>query len=209
MRSAMLWIVLLAVVVTRPAVAQQAATAGSPQSITADQVRAWIEAYKGAHPGNKGKDWDINAKSPAQIAADPAARQLLSICGNNQRPVIPLMAWEYGGADHQWIKPQASALVYCVHTPVKTPSANWQYDAARELITADVSVRFPEQNPCGNQQGARQVTGCIGHDSNFEILVDTASINDGHDVGLSLASASTKLRLILPDGNKVDLWFDQ
>ncbi len=209
MRSAMLWTVLVAVVVTQPAVAQQAATAGNPQSVTAAQVRAWIESYKGAHPGNKGKDWDINAKSPEEIAADAAARQLLSICGANQRPVIPLMAWEYGGADHQWINPHASALVYCVPTPVKNGSAHWHYDAARELVTADVSVRFPEQNPCRNQQGAKQVAGCIGHDSNFEILVDTASINDGQDVGLSLASASTKLRLILPDGNKVDLWFDQ
>lgn len=210
MRRTILLLVGVAIVlVAQPVDAQQPAAANGSPSITFDQVKGWIEAYKAAHPGNKGKDWDINAKTPAEIAADPAARQLLSICGNNQRPVIPLMAWEYGGADHQWINPQGSALVYCVHTPVKNPSPNWRFDAARDQITADVSVRFPEQNPCRNQQGAGQVKGCIGDDTNFEILVDTASINDGHDVGLSLANASTTLRLVLADGSKVDLWHDE
>ena len=70
---------------------------GSAPSPTFDQVKGWVEAYQAAHPGNGGKDWDINAKSPAQIAADPTAQQLLSICGPDQRPVIPLLAWEYGG----------------------------------------------------------------------------------------------------------------
>ena len=193
----MLLLILMAVVLaTRPAVAQRSSPAG-PASLTADQVRGWIEAYKGAHPGNNGKDWDINAKTPAEVAADPAARQLLSICGDGQRPIIPLLAWEYGGGDHKWINPQGSALVYCVYTPVKNPSTNWRYDPAKDEVTADVSVKFPEQNPCRTQQGAGQVKGCIGDDTNFEILVDTASINDGHDVGLSLANASTNLRLIL------------
>src|SRR5688572_16072747 len=100
MRRAILRIILVAVVMaTQPVVAQRPAATGGAASITAAQVRQWIEAYKGAHPGNRGKDWDINAKTPAEIAADPAARQLLSICGQNQRPIIPLMAWEYGGAD--------------------------------------------------------------------------------------------------------------
>jgi hypothetical protein len=76
-------------------------------------------------------------------------------------------------------------------------------------VTADVYVKFPEQNPCKGQHGANLVKACIGDDTNFEILVDTASIDDGRDVGLSLANASTTLRLILADGNKVDLWFDQ
>jgi hypothetical protein len=53
------------------------------------------------------------------------------------------------------------------------------------------------------------VSACIGDDSNFEILVDTASINDGHDVGLSLSTAPTNLKLVLPDGTKVDLWRDE
>jgi hypothetical protein len=174
-------------------------------SPTFDQVKAWVDAYRAAHPGNGGKDRDINDKSDAQLAADPAAQRLLALCGKDQRPVIPLLAWEYGGADHQWIDPQASALVYCVYTPVKTPSASWRYDAARDHVTADVYVRFPDQNPCKTQQGAAQVLACLGDPSNAEILVDTASIHDGADVGLVLANASTLLRLVLPDGSKVNL----
>jgi hypothetical protein len=207
MRSVILWTILLAAVSVRPAGAQQGAAGGASSSITAEQAKQWIDAYKRAHPGNRGKDWDINAKTPAQIKADPAAQQLMSLCGDNQRPVIPLLAWEYGGNDHQWINPQASALVYCVYTPVKTPTANWRY--VRGEITADVFVRFPEQNPCRSQAGAKQVSACIGDDTNFEILVDTASINDGRDVGLSLSTAPTNLKLILPDGTKVDLWRDE
>ena len=208
MRSAILSIGLLAVVCIRPAVAQQAQnTVAGSSTVTAEQAKQWIDAYKRAHPGNRGKDWDINAKTPSQIKADPPAQQLLSLCGSNQRPVIPLLAWEYGGNDHQWINPQASALVYCVYTPVKNPTANWRY--VRGEITADVFVRFPEQNPCRNQAGAKQVSACIGDDTNFEIFVDTASINDGHDVGLELSTAPTNLKLILPDGTKVDLWRDE
>lgn len=201
------------VIVARPAVAQRPAAeaekkrAGSSPSF--DQARAWIEAYKASHPGNRGKDGDINAKTPEQIAADPAAQQLLSLCGKDQRPVIPLLAWEYGGFDHPWKNPQSSALVYCVHTPVKNPSPSWRYEAAQGLVTADVYVRFPDQNPCRGQSGAKQVTACIGDPTNFEILVDTASINDGQDVGLSLANASTALKLVLPDGTKVPLWHDK
>jgi hypothetical protein len=76
-----------------------------------DEAKQWIDAYKAAHPGQGGKDWDINAKTSAEIAADPAAQQLLSLCGKDERPVIPELAWEYGGMDHSWINPQASALV--------------------------------------------------------------------------------------------------
>jgi hypothetical protein len=196
------------VLAMQPARAQQPAATKTASAPLAAQVRAWVEDYKRAHPGNGGKDWDLNARTPEEIAADPSARQLLSICGNHQRPIIPLLAWEYGGSDHQWINPQNSALVYCVYTPVNPSSANWRYDARRDRVTADVSIRFPDQNPCKNQSGAMQVKACIGDDSNFEILVDTASINDGHDVGLSLANASTQLKLILHGGRKVDLWFD-
>jgi hypothetical protein len=70
-------------------------------------------------------------------------------------------------------------------------------------------VKFPDHNPCKSRSGAQQVTACIGDLTNFEVLVDTASINDGRDVGLSLASASTTLRLILPDATKVRLWDDE
>jgi hypothetical protein len=171
-----------------------------------EDVKGWVDAYRAAH---RGRDADINAKSPDEVAADPGAQRLLSICGRDQRPVIPLLAWEYGGSDHPWERPQASALVYCVYTPVKAASANWSYDARRNHITADVYVKFPDRNPCRNEEGARQVSACIGDESNFEILVDTASINDGEDVGLSLATASTDLRLILPDGAKVLLWHDK
>ena len=173
---------------------------------TCDQIQGWAEAYKAAHPGNGGKDWDINAKTPAQIAGDPAAQQLLSICGKDQRPVIPILAWEYGGMDHSWINPQASAVAYCVYIPVKPNSGNWQYDAAADHVTADVYVLCPDTNPCKNQQGANQVMACLGDPTNIEILVDTASLNDGVDVGLALANASTDLNLILPDGSKVHLF---
>jgi hypothetical protein len=171
-----------------------------------DQVRSWVEAYKAAHPGNGGKDWDINAKTPAEIAADPAAQQLLSLCGDDQRPVFPLLAWEYGGADHPWINPEASALVYCVYIPVSPSSTNWQYDPALDHVTADVYVKCPDQNPCNDRTGANQVIDCIGDATNFEILVDIASLHDGADAGLSLAEASTELRLVLADGTKVHLY---
>jgi hypothetical protein len=178
---------------------------GAGGTPTCDQIKGLAEAYKAAHPGNGGKDWDINAKTPAQIAADPAAQQLLSICGKDQRPIIPLLAWEYGGSDHPWINPQASAVAYCVYVPVKPSSANWQYDPAMDHVTADVYVKCPDQNPCKNQQGANQVLSCLGDATNIEIFVDAASLNDGVDVGLSLANASTDLNLILPDGTKVHL----
>ena len=198
-------------IINVPAVAQRSATEAERKrsALSFEEAKAWIDAYKAAHPGRGGKDADINAKTPAEIAADPAAQQLLSTCGKDQRPVIPLLAWEYGGFDHPWKKPQASALIYCVHTPVKDASLNWRFDAAEDHVTADVYVKFPDHNPCKNQSGAKQVTACIGDLTNFEILVDTASINDGRDVGLSLASASTTLRLILPDATKVHLWDDQ
>jgi len=182
------------------------ATDAGVSSVSYDDFKGWVDAYKAAHPGNGGKDWDINAKTPTQIAADAAARQLLSICGKEQRPVIPLLAWEYGGVDHQWISPTQSALVYCVYIPVKDASTNWQYDAAADHVTADVYVRFPDQNPCNDQQGANQAVVCIGDSTNFEILVDTASLHDGKDAGLSLANATTDLTLFLEHGTKVHLW---
>jgi len=116
-----------------------------------------------------------------------------------------VLAWEYGGADHSWINPAASALAYCVYTPVKTPTAHWQHDAPTDRVTADVYVRFPDQNPCKARAGRDQVAGCIGDQTNFEILVDTASLNDGADAGLALSNSSTELELILPDGSKVQL----
>jgi hypothetical protein len=187
----------------------EATQPGTTESATFEQVEQWVHAYRAAHPKRGGKDWDINAKSKAEIDADPAARQLLSICGPHQRPVIPFLAWEYGGGDHRWIKPEGSALVYCVYTPVAKRSANWSFDAAKASVVADVYVKFPAHNPCKNKQGRDQVAACIGDESNFEILVDTASINDGKDAGLNLAEASTELRLILPDGSKVSLAVDR
>jgi hypothetical protein len=116
---------------------------------TYDEVKAWIDAYKAANPGNGGKLWDvippaaaIGVKTGAEIAADPAAQRLRSICGKDQLPVIPLIAWEYGGSDHQWINPQASALVYCVYIPVNPGTPNWTFDPATSTTTADVYVLF-------------------------------------------------------------------
>jgi hypothetical protein len=168
-------------------------------------VKTWAKAYKAAHPGNGGKDWDINAKTPAQLASDRAAARLVSICGADQRPVIPIIAWEYGGKDHQWINPSASSLVYCVYTPVHNATSHWRYDAAARQVTADVYVKYPAQNPCRAMRGRDQAARCMGDVTNLEILVDTASMHVGADAGLNLADASTKLRLIMPDGSKVQL----
>jgi len=170
-----------------------------------DEIRALVEAYKAAHPGNGGKDWDVNAKSNDQLAADADALRLVSICGTDQRPIFPLLAWEYGGNDHPWIAPEVGALAYCVYLPQATATDNWAYDATADHVIADTYVKFPAENPCAARAGADQVAACIGNDSNFEILVDMASRNDGTDVGLNLAESSTELRLILVDGTKVHL----
>ncbi len=189
-----------------------AGDAKDPTAVTAEQVRTWAEAYKAAHPGNGGKDWDIIAccggasRTEASLAADSDAQRLRALCGKDQLPVIPMLAWEYGGGDHPWIKAQASALVYCVYIPLKSSSPNWSYDRARDRITADVYVKFPDQNPCKNEQGADQVLKCLGDMTNIDILVDTASLHDGADVGLRLANASTDLFFILPGGTKVHLY---
>lgn len=174
------------------------------EAATFEDVTAWVDEYRADHPG---RDGDINGKSPEEVAADPDAQRLLSICGPDQRPVIPLLAWEYGGNDHAWIAPEEGALVYCVYTPVDPGTEHWSF--ADEHVVADVYVLFPEHNPCGGLAGAEQIAGCIGDDSNFEILVDTASMNDGHDVGLELSEASTELRLLPPDGGApIHLWDD-
>lgn len=174
-------------------------------TVTSAEARQWIEAYKAAHPGNGGQEADVNARTDAQVAADPEAQCLLALCGEDERPVIPLLAWEYGGNDHAWINPAASPLVICVYTPVNPSTASWSYDAASDHVIADVYVRFPDENPCAARAGADQVAGCIGDMTNFELLVDTASRNDGAGAGLSLSEASTELRLVLPDGSKVHL----
>jgi len=167
------------------------------------QTQEAIEAYASAHPGMDG---DILVKTPQQLAADPEAQALLGVCGEGALPVIPRLAWEYGGGDHAWIDPDASALVYCVYMPTAPSSGHWSYDAAKDRVTADVFVLFPDENPCADRSGADQVAMCIGDPSNFEILVDTASLNDGHDAGLELSEASTDLNLILPDGTFVHLY---
>jgi hypothetical protein len=117
-----------------------------------------------------------------------------------------MLAWEYGGADHSWINPSASALVYCVYIPVSPGTSHWQYDMVADHVTADVYVLFPDQNPCKAQQGANQVMACLGDPTNIEILVDTASFLDGSAAGLALANASTDLNLILPDGSKIPMY---
>jgi len=175
-----------------------------------DMVVGWIEDWKAAHPGNGGKDWDINTKSEGEIAGDPDLAQLIDLCGDHTevRPVIPLLAWEYGGADHQWINPEQSALVYCDYIPVADNTENWAYDVGADHVTAYVFVLFPEHNPCKDEVGADTVAACIGDPTNFEILVDIASLNDGADAQLNLAEASTELRLIMPSGDRVHLHDD-
>jgi hypothetical protein len=175
-----------------------------------DMVVGWIEDWKAAHPGNGGQDWDINTRSDDEIAADPDLAQLIDLCGDHAevRPVIPLLAWEYGGADHQWINPEQSALVYCDYIPVAPSTENWDYDGGADHVTAHVYVLFPEHNPCKDEVGADTVAACIGDPTNFEILVDIASLDDGARAGLDLAEASTELRLIMPNGDRVHLHDD-
>jgi hypothetical protein len=167
-----------------------------------------VAAYKAAHPGNGGKDWDINKLKPEQLASDPQAQKLLALCGEGQRPIYPQLAWEYGGKDHGWIEPQQSALVYCVYIPANPSTAHWSYDPKADRVTADVYVPCLEHNPCKDKVGAEQVLGCVGDRSNLEILVDTASLKDGKKVGLSLSEATTDLKLRLPDGSRVHLHTD-
>lgn len=154
-----------------------------------EQTKRWVNSYRRAHPGRSG---DINAAGPA----DAIGRRLLAACGRRQRPVFPLLAWEYGGHDHAWKHPEESALAYCVYSPVKPSTTHWKYAHGR--VTADVYVLFPAKNPCRDRRGADKVLGCLGDPSNSEILVDTASLHDGHDAGLELSEASTTLMLILP-----------
>jgi hypothetical protein len=113
------------------------------------------------------------------------------------RPVIPLIA-EYGGSDHPWITPDASPLVICDVIPANPSTSHWTFSANH--VVADTWVLFPDNNPCGTKVGAAQVADCIGDPTNFEILVDIASLHDGVDVGLALSEASTDLNLILPTG---------
>jgi hypothetical protein len=188
---------------TAPRRADERNSQGSAGTPTAAEVTSWVADYKAAHPGRSGKDWDINSKSAAQSAADPKFKRLLDLCGPDQRPVIPALAWEYGGKDHPWINPAASPLVFCVYIPVKSNSEHWKYDKTTDHVTADVYVKFPDQNPGKNDSGAAQVMSCLGDRSNIEILVDTANLNDGKAAGLSLAEASTDLYLLLPDGSRV------
>ncbi len=179
---------------------------GGGGNSTYDQVNSWIDAYGASHPGKAG---DVTAKSPQELAADSAAKQIGDICGPDQRPVIPKLSWEYGGNDHPWINPGASALVYCVYIPVKNYTSHWKYDPGMGFggrVYADVYVKFPDQNPCKSMSGKDQIISCLGDPTNSEILVDTASLNDGIWAGVpNLSEASTILYLIMPDGSKVEL----
>jgi hypothetical protein len=188
--------------------ADSTGTGGPVDVPTCEELAGVLQDYRDAHPGNGGMDWDINALSEAELAADPVAQALFMLCGADQRPVFPLLAWEYGGADHRWIDPEEGALLYCVYIPVDPATENWEYDEQAMNVTADVYVVCPEQNPCNAEVGADQVLQCNGDDTNMEIIVDIASWNDGHDAGLELSRASTDLRLVLEDGTKVPLWTD-
>jgi hypothetical protein len=197
--------VLVVAAIGASASAASGSQAGQTRA-TFDQVHGWAKHYAASH---SGKDRDINAKSQDQLRSDPAAKRLVSICGKNQRPVIPILAWEYGGSDHPWINPDASALAYCVYTPVRRNASHWRYSSSKQHVTADVYLLFPGRNPCRNESGRQQVMACLGDPSNIEILVDTASLNDGANAGLDLSEASTTLRLIEPNGRKVTLVDEQ
>lgn len=177
-------------------------TSPGGSGITYDQALAWITAYKAAHSGVAA---DINSKTNAQLASDPAAQQLLSLCGPDQRPVIPQIAYE---GTRPWLNISASALVYCVYTPVSSGTSHWTYDEGQGRVTADMYVRFPDQNPCKTSQGKDQVLACLGDPLNTEVLVTTISLFDGSAAGFDLSEASTLINLILPDGTKTQLLLD-
>lgn len=182
---------------------------GAPVEVpTCDELPDFIAQFKRSHSGNGGTDWDINAMTPAQIAADPDAQALLALCGDDQRPVVPQLAWEYGGGDHQWISPESSAIYYCVYTPANPSTEHWSFDEAAQLVEADVTIGCPELNPCADQSGADRVLPCLGDPTNIEIVVDTASLDDGHGAGLELSEAATDLYLLEQDGTRVLLWHD-
>ena len=65
---------------------------------------------------------------------------------------------------------------------------------------------FPDENPCKDQPGRDQVMACLGDPSNIEILVDTASLDDGTDAGLSLSESTTDLYFLQADGTRVFLY---
>jgi hypothetical protein len=175
---------------------------------TRADVVSWVADFKETHSGNDGRDWDILALSEEEVAADPDAARLLALCGPGQVPVIPEIAWEYGGSDHAWINPEVSPLVFCDYVPVAPGTAHWNYEAGTDLVTADTWLLFPAGDPCADEDGVESVTGCIGAASNYEILTDTASFHDGHDVGLELSEASTELNLLLRTGERVHLTTD-
>lgn len=188
---------------------ESSSDSGGPVEVpTCEELPEFITQFKMSHSGNGGTDWDINAMTPAEVAADPEAQALLALCGDDQRPVIPELAWEYGGGDHEWISPEASAIYYCVYTPVDPSTKHWSFDEVAQLVEADVTIGCPEQNPCADQTGADQVLPCLGDPTNIEIVVDTASIDDGHGAGLELSEASTDLYLLEEDGSRVLLWHD-
>jgi hypothetical protein len=184
-------------------------TGGGAGSIPCDELAQFLQDFKMAHPGNGGMDWDINAWTPDMVAADPDAQALLAMCGADQRPVYPELAWEYGGGDHSWIDPGASPLLVCVYTPVAPGTEHWSFDPAVGAggeVTADVYVVCHEQNPCNDQRGADTVMQCLGDASNIEIIVDTISLNDGIDAGYDLSEATTQVYLILENGDRVHMY---
>lgn len=188
----------------------ESSDSGGPTDVpSCADLPAFIAAFKESHSGNGGTDWDINAMTPEQVANDPDAQTLLALCDEgDERPVIPQLAWEYGGGDHQWISPESSAIYYCVYTPVNPSTEHWSFDEGAQLVEADVTIGCPEQNPCNDQTGADKVLPCLGDPTNIEIVVDTASLDDGHGAGLELSEAATDLYLLEDDGARVLLWHD-
>jgi hypothetical protein len=178
-------------------------SSGTGGSNVCDEAPDRIDAYLADHPG---ADADINQKTADELLADPDASWLMALCGADQRPVIPKLAWEYGGNDHAWINPEDSALGYCVYTPVSPGTAHWSYDENDDHVEADVSIVCPDLNPCKGETGADQVMSCLGDESNVEILVDTASYDDGQAAGYDLSEASTDLYLLEPGGGRVHLY---
>jgi hypothetical protein len=82
-------------------------------------------------------------------------------------------------------------------------SAHWSYDPVANKITAEVYLKFPEQNPCKGQAGKAQVLSCLGDPTNIEILVDTIVFHDGADIGRDLSGSPSDEYLVLPDGTRV------
>jgi len=157
-----------------------AATESTNKAPSYEEVKGWITAYKAAHPGNGGKDWDINKKKPAEIAADPATQQLMSLCGNDQRPVIPLIAWEYNGDLYAYLTGPGGFAVLLNRVGVSSTNSSGWSDAGFNVtfISSGTDIHAYGAG-IYSTNGAGQVIGNWGADGRVISPLSSGSTFDG------------------------------